>query len=104
MFTTPVTPPETTFLVLAWSYVGSSIVTSGDVDTTGAANAGRITLFRIHRISGAPKSDVWAQRRTHSPHHTKLHADTHGSQSAISSNKWFVQEESESAVLCITEF
>lgn len=46
MFTTTLMPPETPFLIVAWSFAGNNIITSGDVDTTGATYAGRITLLR----------------------------------------------------------
>lgn len=45
-FTTTVTPPVTPFLVVAWSFSGRNIITSGDVNSTDAAYADRITLFR----------------------------------------------------------
>lgn len=45
-FTTTVTPAVTPFLVVAWSFSGSNIITSGDVNSTDAAYADRITLFR----------------------------------------------------------
>lgn len=46
VFTTTVTPPERPFLIVAWSFAGKNIITSGDVDRTGVAYAGRITLLR----------------------------------------------------------
>eukprot|EP00066_Takifugu_rubripes_P015011 XP_011604277.1 PREDICTED: carcinoembryonic antigen-related cell adhesion molecule 8-like [Takifugu rubripes] len=45
-FTTTLAPPERPFVVVAWSFAGNNIITSGDVDTTGATYAGRITLLR----------------------------------------------------------
>lgn len=44
-FTTTVTPPETPFLVVAWSFSGLNIITVGDMNTTGPAYTDRITLF-----------------------------------------------------------
>lgn len=38
--------PERPFLIVAWRFAGKNIITSGDVNTTGATYAGRITLFR----------------------------------------------------------
>uniref|UniRef100_A0A8D0DEJ4 Ig-like domain-containing protein n=1 Tax=Sander lucioperca TaxID=283035 RepID=A0A8D0DEJ4_SANLU len=46
MFTTTVTPPETPFMIITWSFSDSNIITSTTVNDTGPAYSDRITLFR----------------------------------------------------------